>query len=272
MELSMYTVYALNQNFPSPVEALKHFKKKGIDYADIVDTELEEYPLHIYNDFLQEANIKAHALISMLDIANFDDKVTNRNIEIVKDYIDQMEKLEMKLLMLAPEVKFAQCKSDMERMQNLFIESLDKIIDYARGSNIKVTIENQSVSTRADSRMKDVRYILDCLPELGFVLDCGNFFCINEDVQEAYKLLKDRVVHVHAKDWEFNEYGKFVRENIPRFDGVELGTGLIPLREIFKALKADGYTGKINLEINAGKITLDMLDGSADFLRSEWNV
>lgn len=272
MKLSMYTSDALEQNFESPVAALSHFSKRSISYADIVDNELSEYPLHMYNRFLQESNIKAHALVSMLDIANFNKNVRNRNLALVKGYIDQMEQIGMNILMLAPEVYPAQNEIEIKRMQELLIEGLEEVINYAKGSQVKVTIENQSTSTRPDSKMKDIRNILDCIPELGFVLDCGNFFCVQEDVIEAYELLKDRVVHVHAKDWMFDKYGNFVRENMPRFEGTILGKGLIPLREIFSRLKNDGYTGKINLEINAGRVTLDMLERSAEFLRGELNV
>lgn len=272
MNISMYTTYALNQNFSSPVEAFRHFYKKGVRFGDIVDDELAEYPLHLYCDFLREAEILPDALVSMLDIASFDEKAREKCISLVKGYIDQMEKLSIPLIMLAPDVKAARNENELKQMQELLISGFSRIAEYAKGSGIKVTIENQSALTRADSKMADIRYILDCVPEIGFVLDCGNFFCIEEDVLKAYDLLSDRLVRVHAKDWIFDPFGSFLRENIPRFNGTILGKGLIPLTQIISKLKNDDYSGKIVLEINAGKITLDMLDKSADYLRSEINV
>lgn len=272
MELSMYTVYALMQNFTSPVEALGHFYKKGIRYADIVDDELTEYPLELYCKYLSETGLKPNALVSMLDIASNDKKMRNENIAKVKGYIDLMEKLGFSIIMLAPDVIPEYGENNLNRMQERLLNGFVNIAEYAKGSGIKVTIENQSTLTRADSKMSDIHNILNCVPELGFILDIGNFFCIKEDVLEAYRLLSDRIVHVHAKDWKYDINGSYVRDDIPRFEGTALGTGIIPLKKIISMLKEDGYEGKINLEVNSPKITLNTLDISADYLRSEINV
>ena len=269
MNLSMFTCYALEQSFATPQDAFRHFYEKGIRYGDIVDEELAEIPLPLYAELLKEAGIMPGSLISMLDIASFSERERKRNIGAIKAYIDQMEKLEIPLLMLAPEVRYARSADEFKRMQELLIDGFAQAVEYAKESGVTVTMENQSVCVRADSGMRDVRYILDCVPGLGYVLDSGNFFCIGEDVLEAYDLLRDRLVHVHFKDWSWNRYGSFVRENMPRFHGVVLGQGLLPLSELVRRMKRDGYQGNIVLEINAGQITLEMLDASAEFLRSE---
>lgn len=269
MELSMYTTYALNQNFSSPVEAFKHFYDKGVRFGDIVDDEFSEYPIHLYCDYLREAGITPDALVSIIDIASFDKKTRETAIARVKGYIDKMEKLSLFLIMLAPSVKPAKSKDEEKRMRELLISGFSRIAEYAKGSGIKVAIENQSSLVRADSKMEDIRYILDCIPEIGYVLDCGNYFCIGEDVLKAYRLLSDRLVRVHAKDWVFDPYGTFVRENMPRFNGAVLGEGLVPMKEIMQNLREDKFNGKVVLEVNAGVITLDMLDKSLHFLKSE---
>lgn len=269
MELSMYTVYALKQNFSSPVEALSHFYKKGIRYADIVDQELEKYPMELYCQYVNEAGLKPNSLVSMLDIASADESVREKNLSAVKGYIDKMEKLGFSILMTAPDVVPAKDEDELKRMQERMLKGFLCLAEYAKGSGIRITIENQSTLTRADSRMQDVSDILNCVPELGFVLDTGNFFCVREDVMEAYNLLSDRIVHVHAKDWNYDINGSYEREGLPRFSGIAIGEGILPLKEVFSRLKADGYDGKVNLEVNMPEISLETLDRSADFLRSE---
>lgn len=74
MDLSMYTTYALSQNFSSPVEAFRHFYNKGVRFGDIVDEEFSEYPMHLYCECLKEAGITPDALVSIIDIASFDKK------------------------------------------------------------------------------------------------------------------------------------------------------------------------------------------------------
>lgn len=271
MELSMYTCYALGKGFSTPVEAFRHFYEKGVRFGDMVDDEFTRIPFHLYCDSLIDGGIVPEAVVTMLDTASFSASDRERNISAVKGYIDQMEKRKVPILMLAPSVRPAGNEDELMRMQSLLIEGFSDVIEYSKGSGITVTIENQSTLQRADSRMEDIRYILDCVPELGFVLDTGNFFCVGEDVLKAYELLKDRMMHMHCKDWTFNPYGHFVRENMPRFEGVAVGEGKIPIKELFSLLRKDGYGGNAVLEINASPVTLDMLDRSADFLRNEIN-
>ena len=208
----------------------------------------------------------------MLDIANADVRMCKKNLAKVRGYIDSMSKLGFSMIMLAPDVVPANNDDELKKMQERLLNGFVNIVEYAKDSGIKVTIENQSTLSRADSKMSDIRDILNCVPELGFVLDTGNFFCIKEDVSEAYNLLSDRIVHVHAKDWQYDENGFYEREGLPRFKGVALGSGMIPLSRIFSKLREDGYKGKINLEVNSPEITLDVLDISAEFLRGEINV
>ncbi len=269
MNLSMYTGDATAQNFPTYVDAFRHFYEKGVRYGDIVDNALSRIPLHLYCSLLREGGIIPEALVSMLNMASFSKTERERNIANIKGYIDQMEKLDVGMIMLAPEVVPAGNEEEFKIMQSLLIEGFQKVVDYSKGSGIAITIENQSTLQRADSKMNDIRYILDCVPELGFVFDTGNFFCIQEDLLEAYELLKDRMIHMHCKDWAFNPYGHFVRENLPRFEGVAVGEGVLPLKELFTLLHKDGYNGNGVLEINAWNVSLDMLDRSADFLRSQ---
>lgn len=152
------------------------------------------------------------------------------------------------------------------------MESLSQLMDYSRGTGIQIVIENQSSLLRGDSKMQDLRLMLDALPALGYVLDTGNFFCIGEDVQRALDLLSDRLVRVHCKDWQINPYGSFVRDNMPRFEGCVLGTGEIPLGALIKQLRQIQYSGRLVTEINAAFIQPADLAASIEFLRGELHV
>lgn len=265
----MYTYYALHQDFKSPVQALEHFYKRGIRYADVTDDEFKEYPLHQWYDYVTEAGLKPASLVALVNIAAFSKKEREYNLSIVKGYIDQMEKLNIPIIMLNPQGESAGSDDELKIMRENMINAYSEVIEYAKGSGIKVATENYSLLDRADSRMKDLRYILDAVPELGLVLDSGNFFCVGEDVLEAYELLADRLVHAHFKDWKWDPYGHAVRENMPRFEGEVIGKGMLPLKELIARFKRDGYDGKVVLEINALKISLTDLEESADFLVKE---
>lgn len=271
MNISMYTCYALDQNFAHPVDAFSHFYKKGVRYADIVDDELEKLPLHYYCDCLDEAGLIPGSLVSMLNIADFNEEIKKKNLSILKGYIDQMEKIGIPLLMPAPSVKPALCDDEFKEMHSLMIEALCELTEYANGSGVKIAIENQSSLSRPDSKLEDIIKILNCVPELGFVFDTGNFFCVGENALKSYEVLKKRIVHSHFKDWKPDPFGCYERENILRFDGTTLGEGDMPLSEIITLLKRDNYDGNLVLEINSPLITLEMLDRSAEFLQTEIN-
>ena len=269
MDISMYTRYVWGLDFSSPQEAFRHFYKKGVRYADIVDCELDEVPLHQYCSYLSDASILPGALVSMCNILDFSPQERIKNIAKVKSYIDRMEKFGIELLMLSPAISLAGNEYEFNTLRELMTDSFSKITNYAKSSGITVAIENRSELTRPDSVTSDVRFILDNVPDLRLVFDTGNFFCVGESCVKAYHELSDKIARVHCKDWKTSPFGIFVREHIPRFNGVALGDGEIPVADIIKLLKNDNYGGKVVIEIDSNNVTLDMLNKSADFLRSE---
>lgn len=272
MNLSIFASYVMNRVFPTPEIGLKHMYDQGMRCADISEGLLPVYPLHLQVEYFKEAGLKPNCFITTLDIATAGNDGVRKNIALVKGYIDQLERLDIPLIMLAPSVKRAHCEEEKSIMQEKMIESLLKICEYAKGSGVTPTIENQSSTLRADSKMNDIRKILDSVEGLGYVLDAGNFFCIGEDVTTAYSLLGDRLVHVHFKDWKWDPFGREMGENMARFNGTTLGTGLLPLYELAQKMKKDNYSGSVALEINADIITEQMLDDSSKFLRESFSL
>lgn len=207
--------------------------------------------------------------MNTLDISSFSAETRENNIATIKGIIDQMEKRKIPLMLLSPEMKRATSDEEVLKIREIALESIDKIINYAKGSNIEISIENQSSFAGCMSKMADIRYILDSLPELKYVLDTGNFFFVKEDLLKGYEYLKDRMVHMHCKDWRYDPYGFYVCENVPRFNGMVAGTGELPLKELFKRLRDDGYDKNVTIELNAIKITKEIIDSTIAFLLKE---
>lgn len=272
MKLSMYAEYAVWLNYENNADAFRHFYDLGVRYADMNDGTMESLPIHLYCKQIREGGIIPGALVTLVNVAAFDKAERDKNIAIAKGYIDQMEKLDVPILMPAPTIGSANDADEFKRMQELLIEGLAEVVEYAKGSGVKVVIENQSSLLRPDSTITDIQYILNAVPGLGFVLDSGNFFCIGEDVLKAYDCLKDKMVRCHCKDWAFNPFGVYRREDTPRFEGVAIGDGVLPLKEMFEKFRNDNFDGGVVLELNARKLTLDMFDRSVKFLRGEMRV
>lgn len=124
MEISMYMGYALDQlqagDFSDVCEAFSFYRGCGVQYADIVDIELAELPMHLYCDYLQRVGIVPEALVTMTDIASSDEKERAKNMALVKGYIDQMEKLKISVLMPAPDVRGARSAEELQRTREFF--------------------------------------------------------------------------------------------------------------------------------------------------------
>lgn len=273
--ISFFSRYALMQvqegRFKTEEEAFYYFKKKGVDYGDIFTTDLQKYPLTHYVKMMQNSGIQAGCLISFENIAETDARERERNIARVKEQLDNMEKNNIPMMMLAPSMEGCKCLSEYETKRELLIKGFSEVVDYAKTSGICITMENQSLLTRPDSRIEDVRLILDCVPGLKYVLDSGNFFCIGEDVCIAYEKFKDKLVHVHCKDWKWDLFGEFVRENMPRFHGCALGDGEVPLKRLIQILNEEKYSGNLVVEVNSA-ITWEKFDSCIDFLKGELTI
>lgn len=268
IELSVFSLYLMEGIFPSPEAGFSHMREQGVTQVDMIDDLFSVYSLHQHMELFEKTGVKPFSIVSMLDFVTADSNKREYNLGVMKGYIDFMEKNGIPLLMPAPSVIPAQSAEDMKRMCADMIDGLDKLLSYAKGSGVTVAIENQSTTTRPDSKIADIKEILSALPDLKYILDSGNYYCVRENVLTAYRELKDRLVHVHYKDWRMSEYGAVVRENLPRLDGVVIGEGILPLAELAEKLKEDGYTGNVVLEINKLGYTVQELDLSAEFLRS----
>ena len=270
MGITFFTHYAINQvdsgRFQSPQEAFRHCKSIGIDYGDLLGR-LDELPMQPHCQMLRDAGIEPAALIMRDDFASLTEKIRKTNLLLIREKIDSMYRAGIPMLMLAPNLERIDTKDKWKHSRDLLVSGFSLLLEYAKGSGISVVMENQFRCDRPDARMADVRWILDCVPDLGYVLDSGNFCGVGENVLEAYALLKDRMVHMHCKDWARRPDGEHLAENQTRYVGAQLGTGCVPLRELALAVKRDHYNGHFCFEHNSA-FTGREFDDSIQFLRT----
>lgn len=269
MDVSIYTVQVRRLiDGPGPEASLKHYHDMGIVAGDVVESELGELSLSEYKKYITDSGMYFGAFVGTADIVTARGAELEANRSLIKGYIDELDRLGVNKIMLAPSVVNAESPEEFCDMRERMVDAFGRMADYARGSGVKVTIENQSVPQRADSRIADCKYILDQLPELGFVFDAGNFFCVEEDALAAWEVLGPRSVHCHMKDWEYNEFGRIVRSNMPALRSAVMGEGLVGLDRLLTKMKSDGYSGSMVLEVNGRPFTTEIMDRSAEFLLS----
>lgn len=247
--------------------ALRHYHNLGVTGGVFLQSELKEIPFDRYCDYLQEAELDLDGFVSTCNIASFDEAVRSQQFDLLKKQIDQAANRALPLVMIAPAVEAAKNAEELHQMREHMVSAYNRIIEYARGSNIRITVENYSLPTRADSRISDLRYLFDQVPELGFVLDTGNFHCVHEDARQAYEILGDRIVQIHCKDWIYDEGGWLKRDGLPMINGVTLGEGFIPLFEILERAAREKPEITMVLEDNSNNLTREGLDRSVEFLK-----
>ena len=115
--------------------------------------------------------------------------------------------------------------------------------------------------------VSDVEYYLKQLPQVGFVLDTGNFWFTESDVLEICDRCISRVEHVHIKDI------KNLHEDPPRvyqgrgFDSMAIGDGDTPIAAILEKLTQSGYSGTLSIEISSPVRLLEKMGASIKYLR-----
>lgn len=78
-------------------------------------------------------------------------------------------------------------------------------------------------------------------PRIGLCIDVGHSARAGVDVVQSIRKYKDRLIDVHLKDLR----------DLKGHTDCEVGKGVLPIRDILKALKTSRYSGSINLEYEA---------------------
>lgn len=133
------------------------------------------------------------------------------------------------------------------------IEAVREIFDYAAALGIRTIYEDQGFVFNGCETF--ARFLQDVDRNVGVVADFGNIQFVDEDVVDFISAFRERIVHVHAKDYIVttgtsreklaDEYtsrgGNYLR-------GCLIGEGSVRTEAAFLALKAMGYRGAVALE------------------------
>ena len=119
-------------------------------------------------------------------------------------------------------------------------ETLPRIEKFVKQYNIRIAIHNHGPEAKLyPSPLDALKAVKGMDPRLGCCIDIGHCVRAGTDVVEAIHAAGPRLFNMHAKDLtNFND----------KESQVAVGDGLMPMREIFKALIAIRYKGYVDLE------------------------
>ena len=158
-------------------------------------------------------------------------------------------------------------------------DAIAELTEYAAERGIMVSMEDFDSFTSPIARMNPLKWFLGQIPGLKHTLDMGNYAFSNESAAEAYELFKDQIGHVHCKDrgeekeedpmiWE--QVGVPYGEALTHRRGmkpVPVGDGYVPIAELVKKLKDQGYQGYLAIEHFGAPDQLGFMLKSAEYLR-----
>jgi len=160
--------------------------------------------------------------------------------------------------------------------RKLLAESLARAAERAEGSGVTLTIEDFGVYPAFTCSAAHVAEVLDAAahPDLRVTFDNGNFLYADEQPVAAYPRLRDRVLHVHIKDFTLaSEPVAGALQSLAgrQWVGAPIGRGEAQVSECLSLLRADGYEGWLSLEVGCEPPLEDAVRGAA-FLREAWEV
>lgn len=139
--------------------------------------------------------------------------------------------------------------SFMERsvqIQNMK-KGLSDLCEYALEKGVTVTLEDYDDYHAPFATKHQLLWFMQNVPKLRLTLDMGNFAYSDEDVVEAYELLKTYIVHVHCKD-RGQEEMKGQKEYNKGLKSVVTGSGYLPIDVLVTDLIQKGYLGYFAIE------------------------
>ena len=122
-------------------------------------------------------------------------------------------------------------------LYEMISDYLNTASDYADSVGVKIAVEPHDDFVRSSTILPILSQVQH--PALRVIWDIGNAFTSGEEVEEGFRLLKDRIAYVQVKDGT---------GRIPNWKLCPLGKGDVPLARAFELLLANNYQGAFSVE------------------------
>lgn len=247
-------------------DSIKKAGELGVDGIQIYATTGEFSPYSLdkqkkeeIKNLLKENNLEISALCG--DMGGYGFQIAKDNIERIKKTKDIIDlAYEFSVPVITTHIGVIPADKNHPRY-SVMLEAMNECGKYAAKKNITLAIE-----TGPESAKTLLSFLEDTECGVGVNLDPANFVMVtDQDPVEAVKLLKDYIVHTHAKDGKMLKktdpeiiYDCFARGGIEAlnvsdyFIETPLGEGNVDFISYIDALKSIGYNGYLTIERETG--------------------
>jgi sugar phosphate isomerase/epimerase len=266
----------------------KHQKATGCSYTDLCDQAkalgfegIEFIDLKTADDIAEAKKIRAHCEAIGLPIvaytvgANLQAEDLRAEIERLKGCVDVAHALGAPVMRHDVASKLREVEGNTwENAIEDMVPAVREITEYAASKGIRTCSENHGYifqdSLRVESLIRAVGH-----KNYGWLVDMGNFLCVDEDPLSAVRRAAPYAFHAHAKDFLYHVVregtaspeGYFRTRNGNLLRGTAVGHGVVPVEESVKVLRESGYDGWLSVEFEGMEENIPALSAGLAYLK-----
>lgn len=276
--------FALMQPFSTMRQQFKCIRELGIDYADLTDNHnggmlgveygftasfsLDSHPTTIL-DMVKEFDITLTSVCAHANLLDPASPARYGTMEIIKA-IKLAHFLGVRQVITTegdPKTEFGHKLTADEQLFSIR-EKLNEPVLWAERLGVDLLLEPHGALTDTVAGMTRILDALGHEKTVGVNLDTGNSWLGGGDPVEFVKKFGKRIKHVHWKDMPKEMESKRGTMFGCGMAVIPLGTGVVDLKGVIKALKKAGFDGPTTLEV-AGP---DNVKASVQFLNKAWRT
>ena len=152
--------------------------------------------------------------------------------------------------------------------------AIREVSEYARTKGIRTCSENHGHIFQSSDRVERLIHAVGS-DNYGWLVDMGNFLCVDEEPLSAVRRAAPYAFHAHAKDFLYHivkpgiptPEGYFKTSNGNLLRGTVVGHGVVPIAADLQVLKAAGYNGWLSLEFEGMEDNIPALSAGLAYLR-----
>ena len=152
--------------------------------------------------------------------------------------------------------------------------AIREVSEYAKAKGIRTCSENHGHIFQSSERVERLIRAVNC-DNYGWLVDMGNFLCVDEEPLAAVRRAAPYAFHAHAKDFLYHivrpgipaPEGFFKTSNGNLLRGTVVGHGVVPIADDLRVLQDAGYNGWLSLEFEGMEENIPALVSGLAYLR-----
>ena len=231
-------------------EAFRLMRDLGAEGVDVMQGQVTDYTNAEVRTMMEDIGLGPASYIGGANLTVADPAARMAALDTIRGVIDDARESGFDRLL----VTTGACEEGLDRAEGRrrVAAGLAELLEYARAAGIVMSIEDFG-SSRAPYQTG--AEVLECCKMAGLDLmityDSGNMVLGDEDPVAALEIMKSRVVHAHAKDWQLlpaDAEARLQSRSGKKYIGTVVGQGVLDYPAIFAALRAMNYEGFLSFE------------------------